>query len=147
MTACGDPITANHDWHGVATPSTYLTSLQMPSGLPVQVLHNVLSGHLIDARGHQVPGTSFVEDCTSFAVRPGTTNVTMRECTLVLDTGSRFYAARGATTGNSNYGQLGSLGPGGLFGPGGGVINVQLVKAQPMAKYLVLFSAQKNTAR
>jgi hypothetical protein len=146
MTACGDPITANHDWYGLATASTYLTSVQMPSGAPVRILHNVLSGHLLDGpQGHQVSTTSFVEDCTSFVVPQGTTQNPLRECTLVLDTGPRLYAARGATPGNSNYGQLGSLGPGGVFGPGGGVINVQLVKVQPMAKYLVLFSARKNT--
>jgi hypothetical protein len=126
--ACGDQPTANRDFFAVATHSSYVDFFRMPPGTtfsPVQ--HQVLSGYLVGSDGKPLAGTLFHEDCATLAPQ-GSALGDPTVCTTTLKTGTNTYVARGSASAQTGgvhgpyFGQLGSLGPGGSFGPGSAVM-------------------------
>jgi hypothetical protein len=106
VAACGDPSTPAQPWVAHVTQSTYQSHHALPAGT---VFHNhfVLAGKLIDKAGHDLPRTLVTEDCSylqssALAKQPF-------DCSLVVDTGSRTYAAAGRSL-NGLFGTLTSTG-------------------------------------
>jgi hypothetical protein len=125
VTACGDQPTANRDYDVVATHSSHTEVPFQPVGYPATFVHDVLSGYLVDGKGRPIANSSFYEDCVSPLL---TKRVPLDSsyCTVLVKTGPKTYAARGAGFHMSGgvgyyYGMLGSLGPGPALGPGASV--------------------------
>jgi hypothetical protein len=122
LTACGDQPTANRDYYVLATHSSHTEVPAQPVGYPATFVHDVLSGHLIDAKGRPIASSSFYEDCI-FPLLTKRIPLDSSYCTVLVKTGPKTYASRGGGFHMSGgvgyyYGMLGSLGPGPAFGPG-----------------------------
>ena len=96
VTACGNPITANHDWRSL---SAQVTVTEHVTGHTVVGV--VLAGPLVDAQGRPVPKTAFEETCAKVSI-----SVSYR-CLALIYTGPKAYFAAGMAPGP--FGTLKSL--------------------------------------
>jgi hypothetical protein len=98
LSACGDPITANHDWQSVSA----LITVSATVGATTEAKGTLLAGVLVNAQKAPIIGTQFVEKCAKlFKIRPvpaGTT-ATDYSCLTSLNTGLKFYVAGGLASG------------------------------------------------
>ena len=95
LAACGDPITANHDWKSV---SALVTVSERVGGTTV-AKGTVLAGVLLNAKGQEVLGTRFKEECVKVT---GTGTATNYRCLALLNAGQKVYVAGGMATGPFN---------------------------------------------
>jgi len=100
-------VTSSQTWVAHVTQSTYQSHQPYPAGGYITLNHYVLAGKLIDTAGHDLPQTQVREDCdygqsSALAKQPF-------DCSLVVETGSRTYAAAGSTL-DGVFGTLTSTG-------------------------------------
>ena len=96
LSACGDRITAAHEW----ASSTVLVSSYQPvipsggsaAGARSTLFQSTLSGPLLDGRGRPAAGTHFQEKCSRTV--SSTMINTKWACLVVLDAGAQVYVAR-----------------------------------------------------
>jgi hypothetical protein len=89
LVACGDPVTAPHDWKATGSLSSHGG---VSSGNIGYLVRN-LRGPLLDGKGAPAPGTSFAEQCTAYASGFTTPEV----CLVIVNTGTKVYVARGVS--------------------------------------------------
>jgi hypothetical protein len=97
LTACGNPITANHDWRSL---TALVTVTEQVDGHTVTGV--ALAGPLVDSQGRPVAKTAFEETCAKVS-GSGTTF----RCLTLIYTGPKAYFAGGMAAGP--FGTLKSL--------------------------------------
>jgi hypothetical protein len=97
LAACGDRITANHDWQALVTPSAYNEQVYIPGfPTPYARTHFTLTGSLVDARQRPVAGTFVRQNCYEV---PGIPGQVQMFCQVIVDAGQRIYVASGTSKG------------------------------------------------
>ncbi len=87
LSACGNPITADHDWRSL---SALVTVTEQVDGHTVTGV--ALAGPLVDSQGRPVAKTAFEETCAKVS------GSTFR-CLALIYTGPKAYFAGGMATG------------------------------------------------
>jgi hypothetical protein len=90
VSACGSPITANHDWRTLDAQVTITEHVG-----PSTVSGVALGGRLVDAKGKIVPNTVFTEECAHVTGAQATS----WRCLAFINTGVKIYLAGGVTSG------------------------------------------------
>ena len=99
LTACGDAVTANHDWQS-SSRRTSTTTVVNGVSQTVIVFDGILT---TGPKGKGVAGTVFREEC----VGPGNTGP--YKCLMLLNTGSKVYVAAGQVPSPYDFQELVTL--------------------------------------
>ena len=91
LTACGDPVSANRDFHTVAK----VTLTRSVDANRVPHTHFNYQGTLVDSRKRSLPRTYFDENCDTAARNPIV-------CVAVVSTGDRVYVFAGEVAAQPN---------------------------------------------